>query len=95
MADAGGHAQGGYGPALVDFERPAATRAMIPHILEHAHIEGTDRRGRPIMRLEFPVEPWTIDRLAVFGAAAEDLEPEPVRDGDEAADEVPPLERVA
>lgn len=70
-------------PVFVDFEYPAVMRAMILHILEHAHIEECDEFGRPIMTFSFPVEDLMIDRLAAFGSRFEDLEPEPLE-----ADEV-------
>jgi hypothetical protein len=82
-------------PVFIDFEHPAVMHAMILHILEHADIQGTDQRGRPVMHFEFPVEDWMIDKLALFGVRDEDLEPEAVEDGDEDVDEVPSIERVA
>jgi hypothetical protein len=70
-------------PAFIDLEHPAILRAMLDHILEHAHVVGRDRRGREIMRFEFAAEPWMVDKLASSGAAQAELE-----DGDDDMDEV-------
>jgi hypothetical protein len=56
-------------PAFLDLEHPAVLRAMIHHILGHAHIEGIDPGGRPIMTFSFPLEPWMLDKLTALGAA--------------------------
>jgi hypothetical protein len=79
-------------PVFVDLEHPAIARAIVEHILEHADLVGHDARGRPVMRFEFPVEDWMIDKLAVFGAAGSDLEPDPVDDDELEEDRVRPVE---
>jgi hypothetical protein len=73
-------------PVFVDLDHPAITRAIVEHILENAHIVGQDELGREVMRFEFPVEPWMIDKLAVFGASEADLEPEPLDDDEREED---------
>jgi len=82
-------------PVFIDLEDPAIMREMILHILEGGHIEGHDHQGRAIMTFSFPIEPWMIDRLATFNVADEDLEAEPLEDGDEDQDEVPTMAEVA
>jgi hypothetical protein len=66
---------------FMNLESPHLAKAILAHIIANADIVGEDLRGRPIMRFEFSCEPWLMDKLAVFGAADEDLEAEP----DEAA----------
>ncbi len=61
---------------FIDFEHPAIAGAILAHIVEHADVVGTDRRGRTVMRFEFAAPPWLIDKLAAFGARQADLEPD-------------------
>jgi hypothetical protein len=82
-------------PTFLDLEHPATMRAIIQHILDHGHIEGCDPSGVPIMTFSFPAEPWLISKLAAFGAALEDLEPDEDLEPEEDIDEPPPVDRVA
>jgi hypothetical protein len=61
-------------PEFIDLEAPSIMRALLGHILDHADIAGEDAKGRPILRLELPCEPWLIDKLAAFGVRHEDRE---------------------
>jgi hypothetical protein len=70
------HGQDDRDASLHQSGAPAILRAMREHILEHADIVGHDAPGREIMRFEFPVEPWMMDKLAALGAGREELEPE-------------------
>ena len=54
---------------------PAATRALLHHLLEHGDVVGRDTAGRTIVQLA--VDDWALEKLLTFDADAADLEPEP------------------
>ena len=58
-------------------KRPGSLGRFLEQIIAHADIVGEDPAGRPIMRFEFVCPPWLMDKLAAYGAAGEDMEPEP------------------
>lgn len=64
-------------PEFINFEAPRLARAVLEHIIAQADVVGEDPAGHPIMRFEFVCPPWLMDKLAAYGAAGEDIEPEP------------------
>ena len=58
----------------VDLSHPQIAQALLLDILDSADIVGHDHKGRAILRFDFAVEPWLLDKLAAVGAADEDLE---------------------
>jgi hypothetical protein len=64
-------------PEFLNLEAPRLARAILEHVIAHADIVGEDPAGSPIMRFEFVCPPWLMDKLAAYGAAGEDIEPEP------------------
>lgn len=64
-------------PEFLNLESPRLARAVLEHIIANGDIVGEDIGGRPVIRFEFPCDPWLMDKLASYGVAGEDLEPEP------------------
>lgn len=64
-------------PEFLNLESPHLTRAVLEHIIASGDIVGEDIGGRPVMRFEFVCDPWLLDKLAGYGTADEDMEPEP------------------
>lgn len=63
-------------PEFLNLEAPRLARAVLEHIIAQADIVGEDPAGHPVMRFEFVCPPWLMDKLAAYGAAGEDIEPE-------------------
>ena len=61
-------------PHSINVEAPPIMRAVLRHILETGDVLGRDASGRVVLTLA--VDEWLLDKLAAFGAAAEDLEPD-------------------
>ena len=64
-------------PEFLNLESPHLARAILEHIIANGDIVGEDLHGRPVIRFEFACDPWLMNKLASYGAAGEDLEPEP------------------